>query len=144
MLKAKQQKDPCLALSCINKALLFAPKTIQQSVQRVRSEITENIGLKALSESDEDIKSDLEIPDGIKVEQNAERGRFIVAARDIDAGELILQDQPLLRMLNKDFVKSHCWNCLRAVQVITPCDHCSDVIFCGQICLKQAYQYYHR
>lgn len=73
------------------------------------------------------------------LKETEKQGRFIVANRDICAGELVAMDQPEIRFLDGQFAKTHCWHCLkRAQDTCTPCHGCSGVIFCSNQCLNNA------
>ena len=68
-----------------------------------------------------------------------EAGRYVVATRDINAGEVIIKDPSAAAVLNLPYLKSNCSNCLRAVIAGVPCPRCSQVIFCSTQCLDSAW-----
>ncbi len=62
------------------------------------------------------------------------RGRFCVAAKKIEIGELIAVETPFVAMLDRSEVRSLCWHCFRALLSPLPCRKCSGVLFCGPQC----------
>lgn len=47
----------------------------------------------------------------IKIDSDDVRGRFAVATRDIEAGEVVLIEKPHSGVLLAEFSKTHCQNC---------------------------------
>ena len=66
--------------------------------------------------------------------------------RDIEPGEIIAVDRPVVKHLDKEYTKTHCWNCLRSTQkyATVPCSMCSGVLFCSELCRKIAQETYHK
>jgi hypothetical protein len=82
----------------------------------------------------------------ITIKQTKHQGRFTVANRDIKAGELLAVDAPAVKHLDKEYIKTHCWHCLKSTyrSAIVPCSMCSGVLFCCEQCRKTAQDSYHR
>ena len=57
-----------------------------------------------------------------------------MAKRDIAVGELIALDTPYAAMLDKEEVRTLCWNCFKKLESPVPCPRCSGVLFCGSKC----------
>ena len=80
----------------------------------------------------------------VGVEETQRQGRFTVALRDIQPGEVLAIDKPTIQFLDKEHVKTNCWHCLRGCRWNPyPCSSCSGVIFCSLGCRDQAQASYH-
>ena len=55
-------------------------------------------------------------------------------------------DRPVVKHLDKEYTKTHCWHCLRSTQkyATVPCSMCSGVLFCSELCRKNSQETYHR
>ena len=69
--------------------------------------------------------------------------REIFATGDIAAGEILGMEKPLVSFLEKEFVKTNCWNCLVTIKAPYGCPLCSAVKFCSKACLDEALSTYH-
>ena len=70
--------------------------------------------------------------DAISVQYDPQgvRGRYCVASRDIEPGELVAVETPFVWMLDKDSTKAHCWHCFRSVLAPVPCSNCAGRYSC--------------
>lgn len=76
--------------------------------------------------------------------EDNEFGRFIQAAVDIQAGDVLLVEKPFCSVTLPDSYMTHCCCCQRRVnQTIYPCRACSDVVYCGATCEQEAWHQYH-
>ena len=84
--------------------------------------------------------------DCVTIKQTKLQGRFTVANRDIEPGELLAVDQPFVKHLDKEHTKTHCWHCLANTQFlpIFACPNCSGVLFCSETCRTIATETYHK
>ena len=69
--------------------------------------------------------------------------REILATGDVAAGEILGLEKPLVSFLEKEFVKTNCWNCLVTIKAPYGCPLCSAVKFCSKACLDEALSTYH-
>jgi len=83
------------------------------------------------------------LSDKVNVFVNQKKGHDIFANSEICAGDIIGVEKPLVSFLEKDFVKSNCWNCLVTMKAPYACPLCSAVKFCSKSCLDQALSTYH-
>ena len=68
-----------------------------------------------------------------------ERGRFVVAARDIDVTECLIHEEAIVNILNYQNSLTHCYNCQLDTSVNpTPCQKCAAVVFCSDQCRSNA------
>jgi len=70
-------------------------------------------------------------------------GRDMRATADIGAGEIIGVEKPFVSFLEKDYIKTNCWNCLVTIKAPFACPLCSAVKFCSRACLDSALSTYH-
>ena len=84
------------------------------------------------------------LTDACEVVFSPDRGRYIVAKRDIKPGEVILLERAYASVLLPEYRWSHCHHCIsRAVSTI-PCVQCSSALYCSETCRSQAWSTYHR
>merc|ERR1711892_1649556 len=83
------------------------------------------------------------LSDKVNVFVNQKKGHDICANSEICAGDIIGVEKPLVSFLEKDFVKSNCWNCLVTLKAPYACPLCSAVKFCSKTCLDEALSTYH-
>ena len=78
-----------------------------------------------------------------------DKGRFIIAKKDIKAGEIVLIDsEPLMKIIfdpreGQDF-DTFCVYCGQLSICPLPCPQCPDVLFCSLQCLRLARQTFHQ
>ena len=72
-----------------------------------------------------------------------QQSRDIIANNDIGAGDIIGVEKPFVSFLEKEYVKSNCWNCLVTIKAPFACPLCSAVKFCSKTCLDDALSTYH-
>ena len=78
---------------------------------------------------------DHEEPWPIVVKHKQGVGRVMVAARDIDQGELIFTEEALLRGPNHTLTTPHCLDCLKEVEEEQVCKECGWPV-CGEECSR--------
>jgi len=63
------------------------------------------------------------------------RGRYCVASRDIEAGELLAVETPFVWLLDKEAAREHCWHCFRSLLAPVPCPSCAGTSYLkGCVC----------
>jgi len=83
------------------------------------------------------------LSDSVSIRWGEGRGRYAVATRDIQVGDLIADETAFVAQIDKEFSKTHCWNCLTCAKCPLPCESCSGVIFCSESCRDTAMSSYH-
>eukprot|EP00994_Dinema_validum_P004086 NODE_2119_length_763_cov_19.911765_g1706_i0.p1 GENE.NODE_2119_length_763_cov_19.911765_g1706_i0~~NODE_2119_length_763_cov_19.911765_g1706_i0.p1 ORF type:complete len:155 (-),score=31.41 NODE_2119_length_763_cov_19.911765_g1706_i0:253-717(-) len=71
----------------------------------------------------------------------ANKGLGLVAVRDIHAGELIIEEQPTLWMVDSEQRQRVCCWCMACVDDETPpivCQDCAEVCWCSDACVHGA------
>jgi len=74
-------------------------------------------------------------------------GRFVEALRDIEAGEILVEEAPFASMLRTDARETHCTNCYKRMtdgNDVIVCDRCSIAKFCSSQCLEKATAEFHQ
>ncbi|CAG0918855.1 unnamed protein product [Notodromas monacha] len=80
--------------------------------------------------------------DAIVLKYKPNRGRYYVAARQIQPGEILLVEKPYASVLFADRWASNCQYCGDEVQNGVPCQDCAAVIFCSDTCIRKAKQFH--
>lgn len=63
--------------------------------------------------------------DSVEVKRSDLQGRFVVAKKDLEPGDLFCIDEPSAVYLDKEHCKTNCWNCLRSCRLnCLPCSGC--------------------
>ncbi|CAL4058695.1 unnamed protein product, partial [Meganyctiphanes norvegica] len=75
----------------------------------------------------------------LKVEYTPEQGRFVVAAKDITPGEVILVEKSYVCLPNTEpsNLRSRCCICLARTHAPIPCPTCHTVVFCSEACREE-------
>ena len=82
--------------------------------------------------------------DAVEVRYEAGVGRHVVASRDVQPGEVLFVETPLVSTIMDEHVESICLVCLRFTSSPLPCPTCSDVSFCSLACRTHALQSFHK
>ena len=80
-------------------------------------------------------------------EQNASKGKSLLATENISSGSLVLTEKPYLAVVHSNNLTKYCYHCLRKIRNLSqpfPCLTCNQVRFCSGICSTEAYSQYHR
>ncbi|XP_071744396.1 SET and MYND domain-containing protein 4-like [Lepeophtheirus salmonis] len=105
---------------------------------------SDTISVKGLESQDSPSSFKLGFADSVSIGHSPTQGRFTYANRDINPGEIIAVDEPYVKQLDKEHIKTHCWHCLGRAPLPIPCDNCSGVMFCSDVCLRLSSTSYHK
>lgn len=78
------------------------------------------------------------------IKETPDQGKYYVAAKPLQPGELILKEEPLIRQLNKAQCKDHCYTCFRPVTKKSVF-HCHvktcrwNIVYCSNTCEKKGW-----
>ncbi|XP_014472145.1 PREDICTED: SET and MYND domain-containing protein 4-like, partial [Dinoponera quadriceps] len=93
------------------------------------------------------IKScNIEIPcasDAVVLKYDKQYGRHVVAARNIDAGEVLVVEKPYSLLLTQQMRLTHCSNCVKICWATIPCKNCSYTLYCSEQCRDIEWKKYH-
>ncbi|KAK9498328.1 hypothetical protein O3M35_002986 [Rhynocoris fuscipes] len=70
-------------------------------------------------------------------------GRHIVAATDINPGEVIAVEKPFASVLLPDMYTFFCFMCKKRCHSLLPCLHCAQVLFCSENCRTKSWEQSH-
>jgi hypothetical protein len=76
--------------------------------------------------------------DALSVVFTAAKGRHVVASRDIDVDECLIDEVAATQMTYLKNCLTHCYACLKNVVSPMPCDVCAAVVFCDEQCRQNA------
>ncbi|RWS23720.1 SET and MYND domain-containing protein (SMYD)-like protein [Leptotrombidium deliense] len=80
----------------------------------------------------------------IHVNYTPEKGRHILAKRDISASEVLISEEPFAVWLKPSFHNEFCAHCLKNLNAVHfPCKHCSIARYCDENCATLAWDTYH-
>ncbi|PZC76419.1 hypothetical protein B5X24_HaOG204658 [Helicoverpa armigera] len=79
----------------------------------------------------------------LKVVYTSDMGRHVVAAEDIDVGEVIVQEDPYVRVLLKSQCTICCAHCFSRKFNLYPCPYCCVTLYCSRACVTEAWDQYH-
>lgn len=79
----------------------------------------------------------------IKLVYSEEFGRYVVATRDIEPGEVLAVQQGYVSNLFLENFYSHCIYCMKQTWSGIPCDKCVYAIYCSENCRKAAWINHH-
>lgn len=71
------------------------------------------------------------------------KGRYPVAALDIDLGEVLVVEKPFASVLLEECQSTHCHHCFQRTLAPIPCQQCSSVRYCSLECATQSWTLYH-
>ncbi|XP_030386848.1 SET and MYND domain-containing protein DDB_G0284059 [Scaptodrosophila lebanonensis] len=80
----------------------------------------------------------------IRIDHNAQEGRFARAASDVKVGQELLIEKPYVAALLEKYSKTHCEYCFVRTVIPVACPSCADVIYCSEECQQRAAANYHR
>ncbi|CAG4941880.1 unnamed protein product [Colias eurytheme] len=84
----------------------------------------------------------------VKITEEEEKGRFVVAKDQIKTGDVLLVDSPYAACLMSDYYGTHCLHCFKRLEnseTSAPiwCPKCSGITFCSVECRDTAVATYH-
>ncbi|XP_050701007.1 SET and MYND domain-containing protein 4-like [Eriocheir sinensis] len=73
----------------------------------------------------------------VKLAYNKDVGRYLVASRSIDHGELLAVEESFCTTVRMENLRTYCTVCMKRTMAPLPCPSCSMVVFCSQRCRIQ-------
>lgn len=80
---------------------------------------------------------------GVDILYSTEKGRFVVANRELRTGDAIFVEKPYASVLLPGHTKTHCHHCHKRLQNAVPCSQCNQVRYCSFSCAKESWTQYH-
>lgn len=94
---------------------------------------------------DEEIWEDDFIEDAVEVKFSYQKGRYMIAKRDIGQGQVLMKEKPFISAIDNRYLMSHCSLCTKnVVDCFIPCDQCTKAVFCSSECKTNAWESFHK
>lgn len=85
------------------------------------------------------------IADCLELAENEKYGRHIITKRDLNIGDVIIAEKPLMLSLNVNSAHVRCLNCASENKYsLIPCLYCTQAMFCNEKCRDDAFQAFHK
>lgn len=135
----------------VNKISKLKNDTISEEVNKIKEKY-KNLQKENSVDEKQNVPEHLEILfqqekknpfDSISIKRNKKYGRYLIANRDFEAGEIIFVENPFVKVINLKNVHIYCSHCLKTSWSTIPCDYCNWCMFCSEDCKKKAWQEYH-
>ncbi|XP_063708954.1 SET and MYND domain-containing protein 4-like [Culicoides brevitarsis] len=124
-LDIKQSIEEANQLNCLKDKILWL-KEKNYKVPKAQKKLEPVLSHKAL----ENVPFASEL---IEIQENAQFGRYLTAKKDLTPGEIILIEDPICQVLDREFIYKKCTHCLRSNNFdLIPCDKCSVAMFCDE------------
>ena len=75
--------------------------------------------------------------------RDKENGRYLKALEDIPAGICIISEKPYAAVLLPPWFESRCQHCFVNVDLLFPCYHCTEILYCSRKCQEDSWNLYH-
>ncbi|KAK2588505.1 hypothetical protein KPH14_001082 [Odynerus spinipes] len=86
--------------------------------------------------------------DAVMLQFDKDKGRHLVATRDICAGSVLIVDQPFSSSIDKEALDRNCLHCYSSLKlednVRIPCRNCQTVSYCTETCRRESWEMYHK
>ena len=130
------------SLKNLNRALITLPKEEIDFKREIIERIHKTVLKLNILNEDMNISDNKLVSKKLKVVYKEGVGRHVIATEDITVGETIVAEVPGVSFLHDSHRFTNCHHCLRSVIQATPCDTCSQVMFCSDTCRHVARRYH--
>ncbi|KAK7588157.1 hypothetical protein V9T40_005402 [Parthenolecanium corni] len=80
----------------------------------------------------------------IEIKCDSENRTSVIATARIKPGEILAIEKPYAANLAEEYRYTNCANCFLRCEALIHCPTCSMVMFCSEICRKNAFETFHR
>ncbi len=80
----------------------------------------------------------------LKAEFSSKLGRYYAAAKDVDVGQSLMEEEPYAAILLPELYTSHCNHCCLRIVAAFPCRQCATIAYCSAKCERRAWKQYHQ
>ncbi|XP_059472215.1 SET and MYND domain-containing protein 4-like [Neocloeon triangulifer] len=93
------------------------------------------------------------LSNAVEVKNDSKFGRHLIAARDINTGDVLVVEDPVISFLietenlekgNKEAIWTHCSHCYKMCLTLEPCKSCKWALYCSTECEESAWRGYHK
>lgn len=131
MLTNKETKE--FVRSEITAMFEFLKQANPQDVVKDDGDIDEEIEMKIQNPS----KVLTNAADCVEMSHEPEKGRFMIANKDVSFGRLLIIEEPFVCNIAPQNRNSYCYNCCRRLyQCGLSCPNCSQILYCSTKCQK--------
>nr|XP_023012674.1 SET and MYND domain-containing protein 4-like isoform X1 [Leptinotarsa decemlineata] len=82
--------------------------------------------------------------DFIEIKKDELVGRYFVAAKDINVGEILIVEKSFAHTTFPESQYLHCHECLGICYNLMPCPKCTKALFCSEFCREESWKTHHR
>lgn len=81
----------------------------------------------------------------LELKENEQYGRYIVATKELNIGDVIAIEHPFILSLAPELEYQRCLNCLsEQMYSLIPCKYCTHAMFCNEICRDKCFELFHK
>lgn len=81
--------------------------------------------------------------DAFDVQYDDRKGRYVVSTSNVNIGDMIVSEPALACVLAPDKYTTHCYHCLKMLEVPIACIECNTVRYCSGECRDSSWKVYH-
>lgn len=81
------------------------------------------------------------IANALGLVRNEEFGRHFIAQRDIREDQVVVVEEPLVKLIDEDSKYTRCHCCLKETTSVIPCAKCTKAIFCSESCSNDKFHH---
>lgn len=81
--------------------------------------------------------------DSFDVQYDDKKGRYVIATTDVKIGDIVASEPSLACVLAPDKYATHCYHCLKVLEVPIGCFECSSIRYCSGECRDLSWKSYH-
>ncbi|KAF2368625.1 SET domain [Trinorchestia longiramus] len=70
----------------------------------------------------------------LRLHSSPQAGRYAVADRRVEAGEVLVEEDPFAAVVARDMMGAYCSYCFRRLLAAVPCPDCCGVAYCTEVC----------